>query len=579
MKVSNRPAVPLLGDWLSIDWKVIESQVWGIQQRIYHAESNGQRRKVRELQRMISRSQSALLLAIRRVTQLNKGKRTAGVDGYRTLTNEDRVELYNKLKDYNVKLHEPLPAKRTYIEKDNNKLRPLGIPTFTDRVYQHIAKLALEPQWEYKFEGSSYGFRPKRGAHDAIANIFNKFGGSSNKQWVFEGDFKGCFDNLSHEHIVEQLGNFPLKELIIKWLKAGYVENDTFNTTDSGTPQGGIISPLLANIALHGMEEELGIKYRKRNGEDSGTVESPFSLVRYADDFVIITSTKSEATEMYDKLKPYLEKRGLELAMDKTKVTHISEGFDFLGFNVKQYNGKLLIKPSKKSIKKAKMKISETFNQLKGKPVDILIGKLNPIIRGYANYWKPVVAKETFSDIDHHVFTLGVKFLKRMHPMKSWKWIKARYYKGDIAGQSRDKWLLTSPTKGNQIIKMSWTPIERYVLIRHRYTPYNKELQDYFAKRDEKLFLKNNVSSRQKLAKKQKFICPMCDRSIINGDEGLELHHMIPKAKGGDNKYNNLQLVHISCHIDHHRKFPVKGRIPTEIMVKASKKSRKAYTS
>lgn len=234
----KKSALPDITDWDSINWTSISQYVEKLQQRIYHAERLGKTREVRGLQRLLIKSQAALLLSIRRVTQINKGKRTAGVDGYKALTPYERVELYNKMKDMNIKCHKPKPAYRTYIKKKNGKLRPLGIPTMKDRIYQNIVRLALEPQWESKFEPTSYGFRPKRNCHDAIERIHNTIG--NKKQWVFEGDFKGCFDNLNHDYILEQINGFPAWNVIAKWLKAGYVDNNVFHESEDGTPQGGL---------------------------------------------------------------------------------------------------------------------------------------------------------------------------------------------------------------------------------------------------------------------------------------------------------------------------------------------------
>ena len=232
----KKSTLPDITDWNHINWLNIGQYVEKLQQRIYHAERLGQIRKVRDLQRLLMRSQAALLLSIRRVTQINKGKRTAGVDGYKVLTSHERVKLYNIMKDMNIYNHRPKPAYRTYIEKKNGKLRPLGIPTIKDRVYQNIARLALESQWEARFEPTSYGFRPKRNCHDAIERIFNTVG--NKKQWIFEGDFKGCFDNLNHDYILEQINGFTAIKVIEKWLKAGFVDNNVFYVTENGTPQG-----------------------------------------------------------------------------------------------------------------------------------------------------------------------------------------------------------------------------------------------------------------------------------------------------------------------------------------------------
>lgn len=572
----RKSALPYITEWDSINWLNISQYVEKLQQRIYHAERLGKIRKVRDLQRLLVKSQAALLLSIRRVTQINKGKRTAGVDGYKALTSYERIELYNKMKDMNINSHRPKPAYRTYIEKKNGKLRPLGIPTMKDRIYQNIARLALEPQWETKFEPTSYGFRPKRNCHDAIERIHNTVG--RKKVWIFEGDFKGCFDNLNHDHILEKINGFPVLNVVEKWLKAGFVDNDVFHETEVGSPQGGIISPLLANIALHGLEDLLNIKYQevKRQGKTSYENRTKFAVAKYADDFVIMCESEEDANDLYNKLKPYLETRGLELAMDKTKITHIDEGFDFLGFNIRKYkthNGnKVLTKPSKDSIRNAKKKITDKVRQLYGKNVEDLVSTLNPITIGTANYWSPSVAKEVFSEMDSHIWKIQYKFLRRLHPKKSWCWIKQKYFKPDKTGQSKSNWILTDPITDNQLKKMSWTPIIRHVQIKYDYSPFNKYLKEYFQNRDIKEFDRNNVAYRQKLAKKQKYKCPLCSKSIADGFEGLEIHHRIPRVKGGSNEYKNIELIHISCHLEYHKVFPAKGDIPNNSQLRSVKK-------
>jgi RNA-directed DNA polymerase len=303
-------------------------------------------------------------------------------------------------------------------------------------------------------------------------------------------------------------------------------------------------------------------------------------VAKYADDFVIMCESEVEANNLYTKLKPYLTARGLELAMEKTKVTHIENGFDFLGFNIRKYkthNGsKVLIKPSKDSIKVAKKKITDKTRQFYGKSVQVLVRTLNPIIIGTANYWSPSVAKEVFSEMDSHIWKTQYKFLKRLHPKKSGRWISQKYYKPDKTGQSKSNWILTDPITNNQLKRMSWTPIVRHVQIKYDYSPFNKNLKGYFEKRDIKEFDKNNVAYRQKLAKKQKYKCPLCSHSITDGSEGLETHHKIPRIKGGSNEYKNLELVHISCHLEYHKVFPAKGETPNDIQLRSGKKYIKA---
>lgn len=555
-KLMNKSATsPQIVEWNSINWNAINNYVNKLRQRIFHAEQLGQKRKVRKLQRLMLRSKANLLLSIKRVTQINQGKRTAGIDGIKVMTNKDRIELYNKLKNYNIKHINPKPAKRTYIPKKNGKMRPLGIPIIKDRIYQNIVKNALEPQWESKFESISYGFRPKRSAHDAIQQLFLKLRKGSKRQWIFEGDFKGCFDNLNHEYIISCLNDFPAKETIIKWLKSGYIDDNTFNDTNSGTPQGGIISPLLANIALHGMEEEIGVKYKFNKKQGYYLDNKSVGVVRYADDFVILCKSKEEAEEMYKKLEPYLNKRGLTLAEDKTRIVNIQEGFDFLGFNIRQYKSNkgmtLLIKPSKASIKKVKESIKTAFQEFRGRPVGEIINKLNPIIRGTGNYWSSVVSKDIYKTIDHYIWLKVRKYLKVLHPKKPWKWRIKRYFKSDVTGVSRDRWILTDPKNDkNQLMKMQWIPIERHQLIKYKNSPDDPSLKEYFSQRDEKEFNRFNILSRRKLAKKSNYKCRICKQSLVS-EELLKVNQIIPATIGGKEIYDNFELLHKSCYVQH----------------------------
>ena len=478
--------LPCTTDWSSINWNKIRKYVDKLQKRIYRAESMNDSRKVRNLQRMLVNSNAVLLSAILRVTLINKGKRTPGIDGFRALNNNKRAELFDTMRYMNIKLHNPKPAYRKYIKKKNGKFRSLGIPVIVDRIYQEIIRMALEPQAEVNFEPVSYGFRPRRGCHDALNRIMYNIR-SGKWSWVFEGDFKSCFDTLSHSFILKQINNFPFYTTVEKFLKAGYVDDNVFYNSEEGTPQGGILSPLLANIALNGMENILNITYRKKTRKDgyvSYVTQGKYRMVRYADDFVIFAQSKEDIEEVYDILKPYLEDRGLKLAEEKTRITHISKGFDFLGFNFRRYktsDGFIhLPKPSKDSIKQFKSKIKEICNSFYGQNVDSLIKRLNSLITGTANYWKPSVAKKIFSQLDRYIWIKIFRFLKRTHPKKSMKWLKKTYFPIYNDGKHIDRWILTGPKEGKRLVKMAWVPIRRHIMIKYNYSPYDNFKRDYF---------------------------------------------------------------------------------------------------
>jgi RNA-directed DNA polymerase len=319
-------------DWHEVNWRKANRIVRQLRQRIFKATQNGDIKRVRSLQRLMLRSHSNVLLSVRKATQDNKGKKTAGVDRVLVKTPLQRMKLTNDLA-MNNKDWQPKPTRRVYIPKSNGKNRPLGIPTIRDRCLQAIVKNALEPYWEAKFEGCSYGFRPGRSVHDAIGKIYQCMRPHKTKKWIVDADISGCFDNIDHDNLMKSIGNFPARRLISAWLKSGYVDGNTFHRTEFGTPQGGIISPLLANIALNGLEKHLGVKYNKKGNSIGKRI-----LVRYADDFVILCESEDDALKAKETTAEWLGLRGLELSKEKTNIVHVSEGFDFLGFNIRQYN-------------------------------------------------------------------------------------------------------------------------------------------------------------------------------------------------------------------------------------------------
>lgn len=458
-------------------------------------------------------------------------------------------ELHNSL-DWKVK-----PTRRVYIPKPNGKSRPLGIPTIRDRCLQAIVKNALEPCWEARFEGISYGFRPGRSCHDAIAKIFLCVGPHRRKKWIVDADISGCFDNINHKHLLANIGNFPGRKLTEKWLKAGYIDSGVFNSTNSGTPQGGIISPLLANIALHGMEEALGIKYNCR-----GEVIGSRIIIRYADDCVILCESEEDAKKAQNEINEWLKPRGLSLSSEKTKIVHITEGFNFLGFNIRHYKVtntatgyKLLIKPSKKSIKEFKAKIRQTFLEHHGKHIDLLIGKINPMIRGWANYFRIGVSSKVFASIDRYIYTRTYRYIKRMHPNKSKRWRDAKYY-GYFNLKRKNKWVFGNKANGNHIIYLAWTNIERHILVKGRNSPDDPLLKKYWENRTKKENAKEAQKENRKaqtISKRQNYTCPTCKDSIYNG-EPVHLHHKVPRCKGGSNRVDNLVYLHQYCHHKEH---------------------------
>ncbi|PPT05978.1 Retron-type RNA-directed DNA polymerase [Geitlerinema sp. FC II] len=546
-------------EWRQIDWKSVERRIFRLQKRIYQAEQRGDVKTVRGLQKLLLKSWSAKVLAVRRVTQDNKGKKTAGVDGVKSLSPEARMSLAGQL-TLNSKAK---PARRVWIPKPGrDEKRPLGIPTMYDRALQALVKMALEPQWEAKFEPNSYGFRPGRSCHDAIGAIFNAIGKKS--KWVLDADIAKCFDKIDHNSLLNKLNTYPaIRRQIRAWLKAGVIDSGQLFLTNKGTPQGGVISPLLANIALHGMEESIKDLVERLPGKGSRTTRrKAVSLIRYADDFVIIHENQDVIKECRDHIQEWLKGMGLKVKEAKTHLTHTlkgdNPGFDFLGFNIRQHKVgkyktrmnthkeplgfKTIIKPSKKAIKTHYQKLKEIIDSHITAPQEALIRHLNPVIRGWSNYYSTVVSKEVFYQMDNLLYQKLSRWGKRRHPNKTGKWVARKYWQ-KIGNRN---WAFATRSKSNpmQLRSHSETPIARHVKVKGSASPYDGNLKYWSTRMGKQPGVSKKVAS---LLKKQKGKCAHCGHTFREEDV-MEIDHIAPKSKGGKDVYKNLQLLHRHCH-------------------------------
>jgi len=476
--------------WNYINWNQVKQKVKSLQCRIAKAIKEKVYGRAKSLQWLLTHSFSAKLLAVKRVTG-NKGKYTSGVDG------KVWVDGYAKtiaVENLSTKGYKSQPLKRVYIPKKNGKKRALGIPTMKDRAMQALFLLSLEPVSETLADKNSYGFRPYRGCADAIAACFGLLARRVSPVWILDADIKGCFDNISHDWLIK---NIPINKAVLKqWLKSGFIESKRLFPTREGTPQGGIISPVLANMTLDGLHSTIdhALKIKTwRNGKRANN-HHDVHLVRYADDFIITASNPQILTNtVIPAIEKFLKLRGLELSQEKTRIVNINQGFDFLGQNVRKYKGKLLIKPSKGSIKSIKSKIKNTVKKNLAIKTISLIRILNPIIRGWANYHKHIVAKKVFNDLDHYVFHLLRKWAIRRHPNKSKSWIKKKYIKS-IGLNNWVFFALDRNKKDVKLVSASKTKIIRHVKIKSDANPYLSTWEEYFTER-----LKKKLPGNSKL--------------------------------------------------------------------------------
>lgn len=530
-------------DWHSINWNVVNQNVRRLQARIVKATQEGRWGKVKALQRLLTHSFSGKALAVRRVTE-NHGKNTPGVDGETWSRPPMKAKAIQSLQTRGYK---PLPLRRLYIPKKNGKKRPLGIPTMKDRAMQALFLLALDPIAETTGDPNSYGFRTQRSTADASQEVFFALARKDRAKWILEGDIKACFDRISHDWL---LTNIPMDKAILKkWLKAGFIENQAFHPTEEGTPQGGIISPVLANMTLDGLERELKTHFRQKWNQASPQI----NLVRYADDFIITGREKTVLeAEVMPILEAFMQARGLELSKEKTQIVHIDDGFDFLGQNVRKYKGTLLIKPSKKNTKAFLDKVRGVIRANKQASAGNLILQLNPMIQGWVNYHKHIVSKRAFNDADSQIFKALWRWAIRRHPHKRPTWVRKKYFKT----VGKRSWVFTGEIteRGDQsrnihLVRASYTPIRRHVKVISASNPYDTKWESYF---EQRLGVKMVAELKGKnrllnLWKSQNGICPVCKQKITK-ITGWNAHHIVWQSKGGGDQLSNQVLLHPTCH-------------------------------
>ena len=542
MNTADRP----MYRWQDLPWKRIERMVFKLQKRIYQASRRDDKHMVHKLQRLLIHSFWAKCLAVRRVTQDNRGKNTAGVDGVKSLTPYQRLQM-----SLSLSLSEKaLPTRRVWIPKPGKaEQRPLGIPTIWNRAQQALALLALEPEWEARFEPNSYGFRPGRCCHDAIEAIFNSI--RHKAKYVLDADIAKCFDRIGHQALLNKLATFPFMRRVIRsWLKAGVMEGNQLFPTIEGTPQGGVASPLLANIALHGLETIV--------------VEShpQAKVIRYADDLVCIHENLVAIEQIKQTVSDWLANMGLELNPDKTRITHTlnlhdeNVGFDFLGFSIRQYpvgkthSGKTAgrkprikgyktrIAPSKEAMRRHLQRIKTAIRTHTATPQARLTGMLNPIVMGWTAYYATVESDEAFKKMAHLTFVCLCSWAKRRHTNKSWKWLTRKYWRLE-----RGTWEF-APPDGIALYRHFQTRKKRYIKVRGDKSPYDGDWVYWATRRSGQPGIPKRMAT---LLKRQAGKCAMCGL-YFRLDDRPEVDHIIPRSQGGRNVYSNLQLLHAHCH-------------------------------
>lgn len=570
----------IINDWSDVDWKNVIKSVKRLRRRIFHAKKENNFRKLRNLQRLMLKSSSNILYSIRLVAS-NSGKNTAGIDGLTFTNQKDKLNLFFQIRENKYFGLDPKPTKRIYI-KEPTKLRPIGIPTIYDRVIQTMVRNSLEPEWENVFEKGSYGFRPDRNVDDAVSRIWLSLNKQGSRKWVVDTDISRCFDSIAHNYILKKIEGFPARDLIKKWLKVGIIINGIWlDSGEEGTPQGSTISPLLCNISLHGLESELGVTYDCR-----GSVSRKGrSIIRYADDLIILCFSKEDATKALEDLRESLKLRGLEVSETKTRIVHVIQGFDFLGYTfrlkpkpyyplskcvsndpefsrIKQENMGLYVNPSLKSIKKIKKKLKELTKRYSSNTTKAYIRKMNEVIRGYVQarwHWH---SGHAFSNIGHYIHKLCWRFALRRHKDKGKKWIVENYFTHLKLANLNSKWVFYAKNTTEKdfmteryMIQPHWFKITDYLNAKMDKLPDNKDDVKYF----EKLKL-DRIRRRPfnifftldfKVSNSQHFMCPICNNNLFEEDT-IHLHHIIPRSQGGKTSFSNVVFLHQQCHIQTH---------------------------
>ena len=550
----------LMMEWKTIPWRKLERKVFKLQTRIFKASHRGDMKAVRRLEKTLMRSWSAKCLAVRRVTQDNQGKRTAGIDGIKSLTPEQRLELVNQLSLSG----RAKPTRRVWIPKPGREgeKRPLGIPTIADRALQALVKLALEPEWEARFEPNSYGFRPGRGCHDAIEAIYN--GVFLKAKYVLDADISKCFDQINQESLLAKLSTSPtLRRQIKAWLKSGVIDQGQWFATSAGTPQGGVVSPLLANIALHGMETHIKQAFPRWNASMGGHCQSPH-LIRYADDLVVLHADLAVVKQCQQMLLEWLTQMGLMLHPSKTRITHTLHsyedrvGFDFLGFTVRQFPAgkyhtahnsygtplgfKTLIQPSQISIKRHQEKLKQIIQRHQAATQSQLIDALNPVIIGWSNYFSTVVSSEAYQWLDHWLYFQLKDWATHRHPRKSQRWVANKYWLIDRG----EGWTFATVLENSihRLAVHNHTAIKRHIKVQSTRSPFDADWLYWSTRMGRHPQVNQRVVG---LLKQQQGKCACCHLFFKDKDL-LEIDHIIPRSKGGKDDIKNLQLLHRHCH-------------------------------